>query len=101
MNHAEFIGLVTAYPLTYCVSLMVMLAVYIILFRKQVHAFFDHLFFVAVFTALSASDVVFLWWLNVIDMQYFLQFIATEAAFFLGLALFRPAKDRDPVKIGG
>jgi len=101
MNHAEFIGLVTAYPLTYCVSLMAMLAVYIILFRKQVHAFFDPLFFVAVFTAFAASDVVFLWWLNVIDMQYFLQFIATEAAFFLGLALFRPAKDRDPVKIGG
>lgn len=94
MTDAGFIGLVIGFPVMYAVTLVVMLAVYLALFRKQINSVFDPLFFIAIFTAFAAADVLFLWWLDVIELRYFLQFIATEAAFFVGLALFRPRKSR-------
>jgi oligosaccharide repeat unit polymerase len=102
MNHAEFIGLIIGAPVTYSVTLVITLAVYLILFRKQINSFFDPLFFAVVFAAFAASDVVFLWWLDVIEPRYFIQFFATEAAFFIGLTMFRPAKPpRSPIKNAG
>ncbi len=95
MNYGDFMVLLAENPVTYSVALIVMLAVYLFLFRKQLNSFFDPLFFTVVFTAFAAADVVFLWWLDLIDTRYFVQFVSTEAAFFIGISLFRPAKCRN------
>jgi hypothetical protein len=94
MNYAEFMVLLAENPLTYSGALIVVLPAYLWLFRKQINSFFDPLFFTVVFTAFAATDVVFLWWLDQIDTRYFVQFLSTEAAFILGVALFRSAKCR-------
>ena len=94
MNYGDFMVLLAENPLTYSVALIVMLSAYLLLFRKQINSFFDPLFFSVVFTAFAATDVVFLWWLDQITTQYFVQFLSTEAAFFIGITLFKPAKFR-------
>lgn len=100
MNYVDFMILLASNPFTYSAALVGMLAIYLLLFRKQIYSYFDPLFFAIVFTAFAATDVVFLWWLDQIDSQYLFQFIGTEATFFIGITLFCPASSRRNILSG-
>jgi hypothetical protein len=102
MSYDEFIGLIVESPVAYFVTLIITLAVYLSFFRKQINSVFDPLFMTTVTMAFAATDVVFLWRLDLIDAQCFIQFISTETAFFVGLMLFRPLKCHEhPMRSAG
>jgi len=100
MNHGEFIWLINEAPVDYAVTLIMTLAVYLFIFRKQINSVFDPLFFATVYGALAGADVVFLWWQGKIDVGYFIQFLITDAAFFLGVLVSKPVKEYSQTQTG-
>jgi hypothetical protein len=94
-------ALIADSPLTYTAALIVTLAVYLLFYRKLIYSVFDPLCLAIVFTAFAATDVIFLWWSNLIDSRYFIQFISTEAAFLVGLIMFKPLNRRIIIKNAG
>jgi hypothetical protein len=101
MSGTQFMELIADTPLTYAVAMIMTLAVYLLLYRKQIYAIFDPFCFLIVSTAFAATDVVFLWWRDLIDARYFIQFINTEAAFLVGLILFKPLNRRIIIRNAG
>jgi hypothetical protein len=101
MSGGQFMELIADSPFTYTAALIITFAAYLLLYRKQLYSVYDPLCVLMVSTAFAASDVVFLWWRNLIDARYFIQFINTETAFLVGLMLFKPVNRRTIIRNAG
>ena len=90
MTYLEYFASVSEAPGTYFLIMIITVACYLFILRKQFYSIFDPLFYATLFGAFAATCAVFLWWRDLIDTKYFIQFTCTECAFFIGLLLFKP-----------
>ena len=92
MTYLEYFASVGDAPGTYFLVLIITVACYLFVLRKQFYSIFDPLLYATVLGAFAATCAVFLWWRGLIDTKYFIQFACTECAFFIGLLLFKPIR---------
>jgi oligosaccharide repeat unit polymerase len=90
MTYLEYFASVGEAPGAYFLILIITVVCYLFILRKQLYSIFDPLFYATVFGAFATTCVVFLWWRDLIDTKYFIQFACTECAFFIGIMLFKP-----------
>ncbi|GAA4327284.1 hypothetical protein GCM10023149_30610 [Mucilaginibacter gynuensis] len=70
--------------------LAVSLFLYFILFKKNYISFLDPLIFNLIYSVFGFSVVVFLYATQSIELKYFISYLLTQAAFFIGLFFFKP-----------
>lgn len=90
MTYVAFLEQIAEAPLAYSLILLFMLLFYFLVLRKQIYSVFDPLALATLFTAFGAADVVFLWWRDLIEPRFLVEFVSTEGAFLVGFLLFRP-----------
>jgi hypothetical protein len=64
--------------------------VYVALFRRAIYSIWDPFLLVLVFSGFGAAVVVYLFAYGLIEVQYLVSYLATQAAFVLGVLWFRP-----------
>jgi hypothetical protein len=91
MNREEFLALYDLNFYTNSFLVLIVLALYLHLFRKSFSSLIDPLFLGVLAQAFSAAVVFILYFSKNIDSYFFYSFISTEIAFLVGcFALFRP-----------
>jgi len=63
---------------------------YFYLVRKYIYTILDPLFLYTLYSCFGGTIVVFMFYKDVISLQYFLSYLFTQAAFVLGFRVFRP-----------
>ncbi len=91
MNREQFLALYDLNFYTNSFLVLIVLAFYLLIFRKSFSSLIDPLFLGVLAQAFSAAVVFILYFSRNIDAYYFYSFISTEIAFLIGcFALFRP-----------
>ena len=92
MDTFEYFGLVTENLVTFCFSLFLVILFYIIFLRRYFISILDLYSYYAFFSILSYAVPIFLFLIHKIEIKYFLSFISTQTAFFVGFCIFSPIK---------
>lgn len=95
MHWGEFILLFSNHIPLYFLILVSVLAMYVIVFKHLYISYLDPLIFSLIFSAFGFSVVVFLFCTKSIDIKYFLSYLFTQLAFFLGFFTFKSLRKKD------
>ena len=90
MNSPEFTLLLFQEWDIMLIAVLIVMFFYFILFRKYILSIFDPLLFNLFFSTIGASTMLFLYIIGKIEWKYFLFYLLTQTAFFIGFIFFRP-----------
>ena len=95
MHWGEFILLFSNHILLYFSILISIIALYVIVFKHVYISYLDPLIFSLIFSAFGCSVVIFLYYTKSIDTKYFLNYLFTQIAFFIGFFVFKSIRKKD------
>ena len=90
MNSPEFTLLLFQEWDIMLIAVLIVMFFYFILFRKYILSIFDPLLFNLFFSTIGASTMLFLYIIGKRECKYFLFYLLTQTAFFIGFIFFRP-----------
>lgn len=94
MTPSSFFYLVFLHPWTYSICLLIISALYFLLFRKKILSLFDPIFLAFLGSALSGAAVIFLYAISEISIGYYYSYLATQIAFLIGFLLLSNARPK-------
>ena len=77
---------------------IIILFINFFILKKYIYSIFDPFVITLLSSSLAYSVVFFMYHLNLINDYYFLSFIGTQTAFFLGFFLIKPIKLKNVMK---
>lgn len=92
-----FYGVVINNEFKYLIIFLISILIYYIFFKKYCRSIFDPLFFCLVACAISTSDVFFMYIFNLINKNFFYNYILTETSLIVGFHLFKPIKIKENI----
>jgi hypothetical protein len=90
MNSFDYFQLVFENPLLYACSLVIVLFVYYLVFKKYFISIIDPFTFTMFFSSMAITVPVFLFFVDKISNENFISFLITQLFFFIGFRMFSP-----------